>query len=164
MLWISIAIALTAAASGCLFWSWRNKPKQRLGVNSLAWSGLIAALVCFCQALDIEYGLAIGLIAISLGAWFFTLLNAQRQSSRVKKTLPQRPLAWSLAGVVKNTLLGFLLLIGYGIISALLSLYGAYAIDIGEANQMALVLILMPVLWASFILTTLFFINKAKAA
>ncbi|MAJ70142.1 MAG: hypothetical protein CBB67_001090 [Alteromonadaceae bacterium TMED7] len=139
-----LALVGSTVAAGGIYLSWRNSSAV------YAWLGWLAAagsVYCWYLVLGVEYGLTIGLCLPALTVWAAIAVeaNPQRQSTARIKPAHQ----WRLAPRQIALQTGHILYVlpGQLFICALIMIAVVYQLPVSEPKQMAIGVLVMPVLW-----------------
>lgn len=143
-----LALIATMLATSLVYLGWRN---SATGFSFAGWSGLVACIGLWCATLGTEFGLTIGLTLPAVLVWGGILREAAKQHGGERvRTLPVKPAhrrQLAPRHIAKNTAHALYLLPGQLFICALIMIALVYQLPVSEPKQMAIGVLMMPVLW-----------------
>lgn len=149
---LSYNIALSAAAVGTLYWSWKRKEQSLLAM--VGWLFAAVSPLSWIEYAGPEFGLCYAVIAFALFAWVCTALEHYLQTGRAKKPKASQRQFSSFsrrslhAAPVLSHVLRFVL---GGPIAGLVSLVAcalvASLLPVAADAQLAMALVLLPFIW-----------------
>lgn len=139
-----LASVTTVLATSLLYHGWR---KSTTGYSVAGWCGVVASTGLWCKALSMEYGLTIGLTLPALAVWIGIAMQAKPQ--RAPRLPAKPPHRWQFVPrqIAQNKGHALYLLPGQLFICALIMIALVYQLPVSEPKQMAIGVLMMPVLW-----------------
>lgn len=144
-----IAIALSIAAAGLIYYSWRHSGKSLLA--AAGWLLALVSVFAWSWALGAEIGTTYAIAIFACVVWGAVAFNAEAPKAVAAAARPfqrlQRP---QLRGVFHHTVMFLLSVPAAGVIAMMLSIALVLHLPWPLLNRAAVAIFLYPVLWGAF--------------
>lgn len=140
-----------------VYFSWKRHSHS---IAALGWTCLMASLPLWILAQGPEFGVIYGLSLPALYVWLGVLKEQKWQGS--VKVIPKDTTQWCWNGrkVAINFAIALYMLPGLMVLSSVMTTSAVYLLPTSEANQMAIGIIALPVLWGCLAHWYLVSVNK----
>jgi len=158
------SLLMMIVGSVFIFFAWNNNTGKQKVANQLCtatgWTCLLASLAVLISHSGAEFGITYGLCGASLVFIGVVAVNHQARASKAKPSIDLTPINIAPRQVMAN-LLHFIIAVPLvGALALLASLQLSQLFDWPTVNQLALVVILFPCIWAT--ISYLYFYSKRR--
>lgn len=146
---VLLAALMTVAGAGLLYVAWTGRMWNGAVAAAGGWLILLLALAPWVQALGVEFGVVVGLLAPSLAAWVWVTWQGRRKDEIARPD--QRP--WQAGRLPRLSTAGrqvvrFLVAVpAAGLVATWLTIALGRLLPWSEMSRLAAIVILMPVVW-----------------
>lgn len=159
MLSIIASLGLSAAAIASVYLSWRNRSGQILWLSGLLF---ISSCILWSYSQGWEFGVVYALCAPALLIWPFVAKN-QVVLPAPKNQPEPRKIPISVKHVARHLGHGVVILVGLLLTSLLVSLAVSVRLPFVDAGQLAIMIVMLPLLWGMLVYHYLATLKKGRA-
>lgn len=144
-----LAALMTLAGAGLLYAAWLGRMWNGAVAVAGGWLILLMALAPWVQALGVEFGVVVGLLAPSLAAWVWvTWQGRQRGEPARSDQRPWQTGRWPGAGAAGRQVVRFMVVVpAAGLAATWITITMGSLLPWSEMSRLAAIVILMPVVW-----------------
>lgn len=164
-----VSLLMMVFGYAIVFFSWKNtssntRKSYKYLYNTVGWGCIFAALLVMIWHAEAEFGMVYGFSGSSLVPISLVILNHQKRSIKSTPRSDAPPTNIALSRIPVNILNFVMVFLVIGVLALLSSMQLSQLLSWPPVNQLALVVILLPVIWATTSYLYLFSRRRGFAA
>ena len=165
---IIVSLLVMVVGYAIIFFSWKSTSSNtrksfKYLYKTIGWGCIFAALLVLVWQVGAEFGMVYGFSGMSLISIALVILNHQKRSSTSNTRSDYQPTIIALSRIPVNILHFIMVFLIIGVFALLSSMQLSQLVNWPPVNQLALAVILLPIIWATTSYLYLFYERRGFA-